>query len=199
MHKSTKGFKMNLMSKVVFSYTINAGRARENATFNTFDELKRVIKNARYMKPYALRIARDIQIIDMDIKSVEYPRLVMSCHKFEDPTVRAEIPGEHIDLVVSDKIYYASDIRKLLVEKYNSVLDFNKMSHDEGRPIKFFSVFPKIGPGLPVHTVKSVHCAYLTPYDIVVDENFNQIYPEKTGAVPNSLTELLAKQKEFIR
>jgi hypothetical protein len=49
-----------------------------------------------------------------------------------------------------------------------------------------------------VHTVKSVHCAYLTPYDIVVDENFNQIYPEKTGAVPKALTEMLARTKEII-
>ena len=190
---------MNLMSKVVFSYTINAGTVRENATFKTFDELKQIIKNARYKKPYGLRIARDVQIIDMDIRPVEYPRLVMSCHEFKDPTVRAEISGERIDLVVSDKLYYASDIRKLLFEKYNSVLDFNKMSHDEGRPIKFFSVIPKMGSGMYTHTVKSVHCAYLTPNDIVVDEKMNQIYPEKTGVAPNSLTELLAKQKEFIR
>lgn len=197
---------MNLVSKVIFGYNINIGRFSETSNFESLDELKKYLKTTQYEKPYNLKISRDIQIIDTDIKPVKYPRLAFSVNNFPDPSIRAEIAGERLDLIVSDKLYYPEDIRKILLKKYKSHCNFDSVPHDEGRPIRFFEVINHQLIGMPMpkfndgrYILRSVRCFPLMDKDIVVDENFNQIWPKKTGKMPDELTSLMAKTKEIIR
>lgn len=193
---------MNLISKVIFSYDIRAGRFGQSSSFESIDELKQVIQEAQYQKPYNLSVKRTIQIIDTDIKpkesdfgSVFFPTLI-------NPTVRVEIPAETISFSVADKLLYPKDVRKILNQKYGSVLNFDEKKLDENKPIRSFYVQEEhedSALGYNEHIVRNVYYSQLSPKDIVVNDKLEQIWPEKTKTAPESLNKILAKTKEEVK
>jgi len=187
---------MNLISKVVFEYNIIAGRVKETSSFQEFEELKQIIKNATYQKPFNLHVSRNIQIIDNDLKPIEERVFWFVNPEFTDRSIRAEIKGEHLNFIVMDKLLFPNELRKNLAEKYKDIENLNWPTRFEYEPVKNFKITEKLRDE---KIVRLLYFSRLTSGDIVVDKNLNQIWPEKTGKAPSALAQLLSKTQEVIR
>ena len=185
---------MNLMSKVVFEYNIVAGRISETASFKNFDELKQIIKGALYQKPFTLRVSRNVKIIDNDIN--KKPILWFVDPEYTDPSIRAEIECEHLNLIVMDKLVFPAKLRKNLALKYDNIENLHFITRYEYEPVKNFQIIERFKDN---KISRLLHFSPLLSHDIVIDSNLNQIWPQRTGTIPKALTELLARNKEIIR
>ena len=186
---------MHLVSKVIFTYSIHTNLAGLGDSFNTLQELKNIIKSAEYTTPFQINIQRQINIHDTDAgKSGWYNNK------------ESKIMGEHVNIIVADKLLYPNDVRTMLMEKYGSLLNFDNCIGTEVKPVFFGGVSKqeKYGlrdskTGMPTHyTLRSVYCRYLNDQDIVMNKKMEQIWPAKTGIMPLELSQLLAKKKEKI-
>ena len=199
---------MHLLSQVVFEYNIHGNvcaqslnEKEKNSSFKTIEELKGVIKNNNSFVPYVLDITRSVQVIDTD--TVEY----MSQAPFVITAAPTVLGCEGIRMIVSNKLTYPQDVRNILNQQYGSTLDFdvNKQWH-ESTPVYFSGVNERKQYGLrnsktdapSSYTLYFVKCRPLGSKDIVVDDNLNQIWSQKTNAAPKELIALLAKTKEEI-
>lgn len=197
---------MNLISKVIFSYDIRAGHFGQSSSFESIDELKQVVQEAEYQKPYNLSVKRTIQIIDTDVKVRDEPKMAFNVgQEFKNPPVICEIPAESVVFCVADKLLYPRDVHKILVEKYGRTFNFDETKMDADKPVKFgmsdsnvFGLNP-VQKATTQYTLHHVHCSPLTQKDIVVNDKLEQIWPEKTKTAPKSLNEILAKTKEEIK
>lgn len=192
---------MKLELRVIFAYKISDKNTQigESNSFNTIDDLKKVIKNAReyFQMPYKLNVTRTVQIVEPDLQKE---------NKFGIKEISAVQPHPHIlkregfDFIVSDKLTYPRDVREILTKKYGNILDFDhKRQWDENQPVFLDGVIENTQYGLrdsrtgapTQYTMRSVVCYPLTDKHIVMDSNLNQIYPEKTNKIPSVLAELL--------
>ena len=187
---------MNLISKVVFDYNIIAGRVRETASFKDIDELKQIIKDAPYKKPFTVRVSRSVQIINNGIQSEKRQQFWFVDPEYTDPSIRAEIKCEHIDFMVMDKLIMPDELRKNVAAKYENITNLHYPTRFEYEPVKNFQIIEKCKDN---KISRDLFFSPLMSHDIVVDEKLNQIWPQKTGVTPKNLVELLAKNKEVIR
>ena len=201
---------MNLVSQVVFTYDINDKNSNtgETGSFTTADDLKLVLKNGKdyFTMPYELRILRVVKVSDTEkytTDKVLNPNFISAAHPH--PVVLGQ---DGCDLIVANKLAFPDDVRQVLKQKYNDILNFDMMQKwDEKQPVYFGGVTEKKLTGLLPssqigarcsYTMRSVNCRYLNNQDIIVDENLNQIWPEKTNKMPVSLVQLLSRTKEII-
>ena len=186
---------MNLVSKVVFDYEINAGRIRESSICDDTKELKNVILRSEYKMPFSVRINRVVQIIDTDVPDIERPPLIIGGHEFENPSLRAEIEAEYANFIVADKLKYLEEIRKDIGKKFKNVSNLYNMTVFEATPVKSFWLTQKKDSFEPAY---DFHFRPLMQNDIVVNKQLQQIWPTKTNQMPKRLVELLSKTKEIV-
>ena len=101
---------------------------------------------------------------------------------------------------------YPRDVRQILMQKYNSVLDFDDQKWNEDIPILYSGVMEDSKTGLmdsitgaPTHyTLHYVNCRPLTLDDIVINKKMNQICPKATNALPAPLLVFLSRKKERV-
>jgi hypothetical protein len=186
---------MNLESKVVFKCDIHNVFTFSHE-FKNLDELRTIIQNQCVSEtPYSIDIVRHVIVFNRDEKNngvIYSPNGV-------------NVADEKINLVVANKLIYPKDVRKILKKEYNSTFDMDTQKLDEKIPVKRFNVSEQNMTGMVVngmethYTLHDVYCEQLTPNDVVVDKNLNQIWPIKTGMAPYKLTEMLLRKKEIIR
>jgi hypothetical protein len=187
---------MNLISKVVFYYEINAGRIRESSICDDTKELKNVILHSQYEMPFSVRINRVVQIIDTDVPDIERPPLIIGGHEFKNPSICAEINGGHIDFIVADKLKYPQEVRKSIAKDYKNILNLNDITRFEYTPVKSFWLnHAKNSDKQPAY---HFYFRPLMENDIVVNKQLQQIWPTKTNQMPKRLVELLSKTKEVV-
>ena len=192
---------MNLMSKVIFSYHIRAGRFGESSSFYVVDEVKNSIKNDRYQQPFSLQIKRTVEIVDTDIKPKESDFGTSFFPTLKDPTVVAEIPTDDKTFTIADKLTYPKDVSKYLIQKYGDVLDFDETKFKPDVPVSFKGIEESQRIGLPnpetrmptTYIFRHVVCTPLNEKAIVLDTNLNQIWPEKTKEMSPELSDILNK------
>jgi hypothetical protein len=191
---------MKLLSKVVFECYVH--NVFESAyRFENLEELKKIVKD---------EYVPDISDIHYSM-NIDITRCVIVSNRAKkgegiiDSLNGVKVAEETITLVVTDKLIYPKDVRKILNKKYNSTFNLDKYKLDEKIPVKRFNVSEDNMTGMIVngrqthYTLYNVYCKQLTPNDVVIDKNLNQIWPKKTGAVPTTLTEMLSRTKEIIR
>lgn len=199
---------MHLVSKVIFTYIIHDNNGGIGDSFNTLQELKNIIKSAEYTTPFQINIQRQINIHDTDAgKSGWYNNK------------ESKIMGEHVNIIVADKLLYPNDVRTMLMEKYGSLLNFDNCISTDVKPVLFSGVDKETKFGLrknmrsgmnsidlsdsaignpTKYNLYHVHCRYLDNKDIVMNKNMEQIWPAKTGVMPLELSQLLARKTEKI-
>lgn len=186
---------MNLESKVIFKCYIN-NVFTFSYQFENLNELKEIIKKEGVSDiPYSIDIIRRVVVFNRDKKAngiVYSPNGV-------------SVADEKLNLVVANKLIYPKDVRKILKKEYNSTLDMDTQKLDEKIPVKRFNVSEQNMTGMVVngmethYTLYDVYCEQLTPDDVVVNKNLNQIWPIRTGMIPYKLSEMLLRKKEVIR
>ena len=193
---------MSLELSAVFSYAISDHKNRigETSDFNNVNDLKTVIQNGRdyFQMPYKLNVTRAVKIIDPDSPNKNKSGIITESFVFPHPIT---LKREGFDFIVSDKLTYPRDVRKILTKKYGGFLDFDcQRQWNEKEPVFLDGILeePRYGLRNP-HTgastqyvIRRVVCYPLGDKHIVIDGNLNQIYPEKTGKMPDVLKELLA-------
>lgn len=193
---------MNLTAKVVFIYHIQAGRFGQLSAFESIDELRQIVKETEYKRPFDLSISRNIQkFYPYEMKS----KVGWKWQGLKNMPGEKETITDKINFVVLDRILYPQEIRDALIKKYGGVLNFQPT--DETKPVLFYGVKSFKKPvfsglkGEPVKHVNVFEVDYRCAQDneIIVDSNLNQIWPEKTSKAPETLTQLLSRTREIIR
>ena len=178
---------MSLELSAVFSYTISDHKNRigETSDFNNVNDLKTVIQNGRdyFQMPYKLNVTRAIKIIDPDSPNENKSGIITESFVFPHPIT---LKCEGFDFIVSDKLTYPRDVRKILHERYGSTLNFDAIKWDENKPVFLDGVVEN----KECNTL-NIACYYLSNKHIVINKNLNQIYPVKTYKKPNVLKKLL--------
>ena len=203
---------MNLEMRIIFTYNIDDHHngIGEGTSFTTIDEVKKILRMSRdyYQTPYHLNIGRSVQISDADAlkHQASVPQQFFGNYHGA-PLQSVTVGSEGIDLIVTDKLIYPQDVRKMLTEKYGNVLDFDtNKKWNEKQPVYFSGVTSNTQYGLhdsktgapTSYTIHSVNCRELSDTDIVINTNMNQIWPIKTNKMPTLLTELLARTTQNI-
>ena len=194
---------MKFELSVILTYDIHdkITHMGESSSFNTIDDLKLVIKNARdyFNMPYKLNVTRAVQILHTDLPKEDKSGIIEMSPAQPHPHI---LKREGFDFIVSDKLTYPRDVRETLIKKYGSTLGFdNERKWDENKPVFMDGIIENTRYGLrdsktgapTQYTMRDVVCYPLTDKHIVMDGNLNQIWPEKTGKTPTVLTELLMK------
>jgi len=143
-----------------------------------------------------VRVSRSVQIIDNDIQSEKRQQLWFVDPEYTDPSIRAEFECEHIDFMVMDKLIMPDELRKNVAAKYKNITNLHYPTRFEYEPVKNFQIVENFKDD---KISRVLFFSPLMPRDIVVDEKMNQIWPQKTGATPKALTEILSRNKEVIR
>lgn len=199
---------MHLVSQVVFNYAIDRKIGTHYGELSTIAELKDVISKTFNDQMMRMVVERVVQIIDTD--DVVYPdgisRFYTLKNKQSQQYKTFVVGQEQFKFYVVDKIMYPRDVRKILKQKYGSVLDLDSQNLDAKLPVCDFYVSeqkqyglrnPKTGAPTE-YTLRSVYCYTADEGTIFVDKDLNQIWPIKTGQAPKALTDLLAKNKEKV-
>ena len=193
---------MKFELSINFAYNIcdcitNTG---ESDFFNKIDDLKLAIKNGRdYFKmPYKLSVTRTVQITEPDLPNKNEHNIICVPYIQLSPHI---LKREGFDFIVSNKLIFPNDVREALTKKYGSTLNFDTNKQlDEKQPVFLGGVIGKRRYGMrdsrtgAQTQMRKVVYYPLTDKHVVIDENLNQIYPEKTGKMPSVLTELLSKK-----
>lgn len=119
--------------------------------------------------------------------------------------ISPELITDELHLYVATKLLYPDDIRKILIDNYGNVLDFEHHKYNDNEPIWFNGIqtqaIERIDENGHFFT-KIVHFFSgwrLTQKDIVTDKNLHQIWPTETGQYPTPLVELLSRTGEKIK
>ena len=162
--------------------------------FKTLDELRKNTMSFKLEDTYSLRIQRIIQIMDKDIK-------------YKRDQVVARINGGEEYFWITNKIWHPSELKQMLIEKYNTSFDFKE--DDDTKSILFNGVLTRILPGMTLltpyglrhttQTLQTVTYRVLTKQDNVLDKNLNMIWPVKSDKTPEFLIKFLNQGKEIIR
>lgn len=189
--------------KIIFTYNLSKEWFGEAGSVQTITEFKDLIKQKSDFVPYTAKIQRNI-VKDLQKNTPENE--LFNPFNNDELKVGDFITTDNMSFMVKDKLLYPKDVRSILKEKYGNTLDFDK-NIDENTPVAYFYVTEseRIGlrdalTGRPTsYTFRGVSYSLLTPKDIVVDTNLNQIWPVKTGKMPDALVKIFSKQKEIIR
>jgi len=193
---------MNLTSKVIFIYHIKAGRFGQSSAFESIDELRQVIKEAEYQKPFELSVSRHVQkYYPVSVP----PKIATEWQALDYMLTKEENTTDELNFIVVDKVLYAPIIREILIKEYGNTLNFKSISN--AKPVILYGVKSFEKPvfsgdkGEPVKRVKAIEAdyRYVKDDETIIDENLNQVWPEKTDKVPPALVQLLSKTKEVIR
>lgn len=195
---------MNLESRVVFEYIIGDHRLYEKNFFSTLHELQSAVRQFD-SELFTLSVSRTVNIVDRDSKKTPNGMSQFFIPQGNQYETVAFTP-EKITFTVATKLIYPHDVRKLLMEKYNSVFNFDDISLDKNTPVKNFYVSEQNSVGLknPDTGAPSnisfnwVICEQCGPTDVVVDKNLNQIWPKTTNIFPQTLLRLLSKTTEKV-
>lgn len=201
---------MHLVSQVVFNYDIKISLFHKTGNFSGINELQNAVNEYYTNNDFqSLRIWRTVQIIDKDepIRPAG-----MSAFKFytDKQSVKQyktiELDKEVLSMHICQKIMYPRDIRKILKQRYGSVLDLDSQNLDAKLPVCDFYVSeqkqyglrnPKTGAPTE-HVLRHVCCRRANSNDLIVDKNLNQIWPTKTKQPPKELLEFLARNTEKV-
>ena len=168
------------------------------------DDLQKIIAER---KPndvqYRVTVRCENCVVDMDKTFEKIP--LRDQHKYIDghPIIATET-DETFEFIMP-KILYPNDIKKYLLEHYGSTLNFKPDESMNNTPMTF-SVHNQSAVGLRSFATgapsiikwKTVSYRSLSDKDIVVDENMNQIWPEKTGKLPVGLVGLFNRGTEKV-
>lgn len=195
---------MNLESRVVFKYSMVRGYLTESKHFGTLRELQCAIEKFE-ADLFTLTVSRTVNIVDRDSKKTPNGMSQFFIPQGKQYETVAFTP-EEITFTVATKLIYPHDVRKLLVQKYNCVFDFDNTRRKENIPVRSFHVNEHSSIGLRDEQTgapsniswRTITCDQCRPTDIVIDKNLHQIWPEKTNTTPESLIELLSKTTEKI-
>lgn len=195
---------MNLESRVVFKYSMVRGYLTESKHFKTLRELQCAIEKFK-ADLFTLTVSRIVMIIDKDSK--KEPDGIERTFIPNTPEYKTvAFPPETITFSVTQKLMYPDDVRKLLMQKYNCVFDFDNTRREENIPVRSFHANEHSSIGLRDEQTGApsniswltITCDQCRPTDIVIDKNLHQIWPEKTNTTPESLIELLSKTTEKV-
>ena len=195
---------MNLESCVVFEYSMVRGYLTESKHFKTLSELQCAIEKFK-ADLFTLTVSRIVMIIDKDSK--KEPDGIERTFIPNTPEYKTvAFPPETITFSVTQKLMYPDDVRKLLVQKYNCVFDFDNTRREENIPVRSFHAneHSSIGlrdkqTGAPSNiSWLTITCDQCRPTDIVIDKNLHQIWPETTGTFPQTLLRLLSKTTQKV-
>lgn len=199
---------MNFVLHVIFEYDLkdHITASGEHTSFKTLSELKNEIKNGKdyYKMPYELRVLRTVQVVD---KMPTNMNNLFGIKTISPAQYKPVVIGQQeVNLIVADKLMYPNDVRTMLMEKYGSLLNFDNCIGTEVKPVFFGGVSKQEQYGLrdsktgapTTYTLRTVNCRYLNDQDIVMNTNFEQIWPIKSHNIPHALAELLARKTERV-
>lgn len=189
-----------MKQKIVYKYDF-INPFHQKGLFLTLEELQKFTKAQNISdQPCRLKISSVLQIIDPSRKANKKKIFTLGHQK--DPTIIGETTLEKLTLWVVDKLLFPKDIPDILMQKYGSTYNFDKLELKEDLPIQRFKRLdhqsiglydPKIG-GRRVRTWYTVYCEQFKHGDIVLNNNLHQIWDAQGGvSTPTVLTELLKK------
>lgn len=190
--------------KVVVSFDFQEKHpwATFGAQIDNIDDVKKLVAESPIELPHIAEITRTINIIDLDknAKNSLFKRNAIDGH----PIVSSLDGGKF--LFVFPNILYSDDIKKYLIKKYGSVLNFEE---NLSKTPLLFDVFEhnSVGlrdskTGMPTYQKRHfVSWNIVTNNHTIVDRNMNQIWPldENVGKIPVGLIKLLSKKTEKIK
>lgn len=105
----------------------------------------------------------------------------------------------NFDFYIANKLPYANDIRKLLVSKYGNAANFNPDTEQSKHPLLITSVTNHTQIGLRLNVLSPatrinftrVSWRIMNDNDIVVDNNFNQLWPPKSSSFSTELARFI--------
>ena len=178
---------MHLVSEVIFDYSIRETDSMfaRGDKFKTLQELQKAIKDADTQNPLTVRITRTVKIMDTDDVIAEHlnPAWPLPLDKYR--TVKFD--GEHLEFIVADKLIYPYEVRNLLKQEYGGVLDLESKKLNDRVPVLYSGVTEHSQYGLKddqgrptIQRFRYVKCRNLTDRDIVLNKQFQQIWPLHT-------------------
>ena len=122
----------------------------------------------------------------------------------EKQTVLNTQEEKHLHFYVMNDLQYAKDIRKTLIDKYGSTLNFSPNANLEKTPLIITSINKRTGTGMRMNQLSPaskfvfirVNWRVLEDNDIVVNNKLEQLWPTKSGIIPAKLTDFI-KQKTY--
>lgn len=192
---------MNYKTIVTFEFVHNVGGASIHQRIGGLEDLRQIATRANII-PQSGELIRKVAVVNMDKRQRHMLNSVPSYDGH--PVVSSFEDGKFTFMFPI--LWYPSDVNKYLIERYGSVLNFNPSEESMDKPISFH-VFRNNSIGLrnpktgaPTEQVwRSVSWRHLGDFDVVVDANLNQIWPEATGKSPAALVEIFNKITEISR
>lgn len=170
------------------------------ARVDNIDDVKKLVAESPIDLPHTAEVIRTVDIIDLDkhAKNSLFKRNAIDGH----PIV-ASLYGGKFSFVFPN-ILYSDDIKKYLIKKYGSVLNFAPEENLSNTPL-LFNVFEDSSVGLrnsktgmpTYHKWHVVSWSVVTNDHTIVDRNMNQLWPlnENVGKIPVGLVKLFENQK----
>ena len=164
---------------------------------NGLSDLKEIVQNYDLVIPRTVTLNRSVDVVKPQKKS---PNRFATFSDNDKNTLN--ISNESVRFIVANKITVAADIQKYLKEKYNETMSFPVK---ENEPIVLDYVEEKHLTGMRVnnkethYVLREIHWHCLGDKDIVVNKELQQIWPKKTGKMPQILVKFLKTKNENIR
>ena len=144
-----------------------------------------------------MTVKRSINVVDNDYVPNKIETQFLPRDNFlNGKPVKIKEDGGRVDFFITDKPQFIDDMYKMLYKTYDG-----KSLYIPEKPIPLNKpcVITQIKmDSLSTHKIYIVDYRSLNQNEIIVDKNFNQIWPDKTNMPPISLIELLNKKTEKI-
>lgn len=144
-----------------------------------------------------MTVKRFINVIDADYVPNEIEAKFLPRNDLlNGKPVKIKEDGGRIDFFIADKPQFVDDIYKMLYKKYE-----RKLLYIPWKPIPLNKpcIITQIETDeLSKRRIYTVDYRSLNQNEIIVDKNFNQIWPDKTNIPPIAMIELLNKKTEKI-
>ena len=143
-----------------------------------------------------MTVKRFINVVDADYVPNEIEtRFLPRNDLLNGKPVKIKEEGGRVDFFVADKPQFVDDIYKMLKEKYGTSFCMPRKEIPLNKPCIVTQIETD---EFNTHKIYFVDHRSLKQNKIIVDKNFNQIWPEKTNMPPIALIELLNKKTEKI-
>ena len=193
---------MKIEPKVVFNIKyIEPDHYGHEENIKTIQDLKNFIYCQRLgdVVSYALNVSREVYFYAQTDEKQQH-HVLTSYHGGKN------IITDNFKFIVADKLTYFGDLQKYLLKNSSSnncqnVELKNFVWFDAKKPIFFTGAHEyncNLVYGSPSVENRPLVCRPLTEKDIVLDKKLQQIFPKKTGKIPEQLVQLLSKTTEKI-
>lgn len=188
-----------LRHKIVYSYACKI-------CYIDKDPVKIILPDGVDTDKFA-EILSNYDLTDVGVICVMKTKTVYDLHTKFNPNNTIYTNTKTLNMYVDDKIKTASDVKNLLLKKYNNGCGFVvKPGQENISPvvITFMKTSYRCGimahnPNIEQHwTEQYVNVAWPNPKrDVIINRNLNQIWPRQTNDIPVQLKSFLVHKKQI--